>query len=264
MKTHHIILAGCVICVLALATGCKSSKKVSTYDEIYNEKPVTVYIAPIEDKTSRKIEKYPMDKEANEELNAAARYMYHTLSVPLRRQGYYTIGTLATEQIAKQQGHSAKQLRNEDIRTYAQLYGVDAILIVTIHRWKSTYSNWDLFAEYTLRSTKSNNDLMHTWVKASKQLNTDYSGNPVAMPEDAEFAAEMEMNVSTAQRCQLVQKVNDYVLRNLPVSSNKPQFEKDRYLKANPSYFFYSFTPDGEIEIENMSMESFEEECFVN
>lgn len=248
---------------MTFAAGCKSEKKITTYDNIYKEKPVTVYIAPVEDKTSRKEEKFPQDKAANEERNVAARYLQLTLPKPLRNQGYYTISGMSALQIAKKEQHTSKQLRNEDIRSYAQYYGIDALLVVTMHRWIERNGEWQLFIEYTLRSTKSNSDLLHTWVKATKKLDTDFKGDPIAMKDDNDFAEAMNMDNSTAQRCRLVARVNDYVLRNLPISSSKRQFEQDRYMKANAAYFNYIFTPDGSIDIEKTTMEAFEEECFV-
>lgn len=248
--------------ILALC-GCKTEKKITVYGDIYAEKPVTIYIAPLQDLSSRKPEKYPKDIDFNNELNSAAHYLGQTLPSPLLNQGYYVIGTLASQQIAKKQNQTHKQLLNDDIKIYAQLYGIDAILCTTIHRWVEKNGEWILFVEYALRSTKTNNDLLHTWVKAVKQIPTDFKGDPIALKSDKEFAKRMNMENGTAQRCILVEQVNDYVLRNLPISSVKRQFEQDRYTRANSTYLTYYLTPEGEIEVENSTMESFEEDCFV-
>lgn len=258
-KTAPII----ALMALILLAGCNSNKKINTYENIYSEKPVTIYIAPIQDHSTRKPEKYPKDIDYNNELNTATNYLTQTMSTPLINQGYYVIGVLASQQIAKQQNHTAKQLMSGDLKIYAQLYGIDAVLTTTIHRWVEKNGEWILFIEYALRSTKSNNDLMHTWVKAVKQIPTDLKGDPIILKSDRAYAAKMNFDNGTAQRCFLVQQVNDYVLRNLPTSSVKRQFERDRYARANEAYFTYYFTPEGEIEIENSTMESFEEDCFV-
>ena len=64
-KTAPII----ALMALILLAGCNSNKKINTYENIYSEKPVTIYIAPIQDHSTRKPEKYPKDIDYNNELN---------------------------------------------------------------------------------------------------------------------------------------------------------------------------------------------------
>ena len=253
-----------IICLTgALVAGCKSEKKITAYNDVYAEKPVTVYIAPIQDNATRKEEKYQKDIDYNTEINNARNYLFECLQKPLSNQGYYVIGKLASEQIAQQEKQSAKELKSKDIKRYAQYYGIDAILVTTLHRWVEKNGQWIVFIEYTLRSTKSNNDLLHTWVKATKMIPTDLKGDPIALKSDKAFANRYNMSNGSAQRCILVEQVSDYVLRDLPISSTKRQFEQDRYKKANSAYFDYIFNADGDINIEASSMESFEQDCFV-
>ena len=254
------------IAITAIATlllvGCKSEKKVTSYSDIYSERPTTIYIAPVNDKTQRKVEKYPKDAEYNNEINSAKAYLLQTMPAPLLKKGYYVIGPVASAEIAEAVPMTPKQLRNDDLKQLGTDYGIDAVLVVTLHNWKDENGKKIAYLEYQLRSTKSNIDLMHTWVLATKQVSTNLKGDPIRLKNDTRFAKQMDVDNGTAQRCFLVEKVNDYVLRNLPTSSQRRQFEKDLYRAANPQYIKYTWM-DGGADVEECSEEEYESQAFL-
>lgn len=254
------------IAIAAIATlllvGCKSEKKATSYSDIYSERPTTIYIAPVNDKTQRRVEKYPKDAEYNNEINSAKAYLLQTMPDPMIRKGYYVIGPVASAEIAEAVPMTPKQLRNGDLKQLGTDYGIDAVLVVTLHNWKDENSKKIAYLEYQLRSTKSNVDLMHTWVLATKQVSTNLKGDPIRLKNDTRFAKKMDVDNGTAQRCFLVEKVNDYVLRNLPTSSQRRQFEKDLYSAANPQYIKYTWM-DGGAEVEECSEEEYESQAFL-
>lgn len=245
-----------------LLGACKSEKKITSYSDIYSEQPVTIYIAPINDKAQRKVEKYPSDIEYNNELNSAKAYMYQTMPNALVKKGYYVIGPVASAEIAEATAMTNKQLRNGDLKSFGADYGVDAILIVTLHSWKDENGKKTAFLEYQMRSTKSNVDLLHTWVMATKQVSTNLKGDPIKLKNDTRFAKKMELDNGSAQRCYLVEKVNDYILRNIPTSSQRRQFEKDLYRNANPQYIKYMWI-DGGSDVLECSEEEYESQAFL-
>lgn len=249
---------------LLILCSCKSEKKVTTYEAVFKEKPVTIYTAPLQDNSHRKANRGPNEAAYNEELNVAATYMFQTLATPLNQQGYYVLGTLTSKQLAQREKRSAKELLRGDIKEYSTRYGVDAILYTRIHRWIEQTSEWVVFVEYTLRSAKTNTELMHTWVKACKKIPVDTKGNPVPLKSDNDFAEQMGLDVMTAERCILVEAVSNFVLRNLPTSPERRQYERDIYAKSNPSYFVLVIERDGALEVQKSNMESFEEDCFVD
>lgn len=247
-----------------LVSGCKSEKKLTTYNGIFNERPVTLYIAPLQDNSQRKEERYPQDVAFNAERNTAARHLMLSLPKPLTEKGYYVVPPMAAKQIAQQDTCTPRQLLETDLITYAQRYGVDAILVVTLHRWKEVEGEMILFMEYALRSCKSNTELMHSWVQAHTRIAYNYKGEIFPSPADRLLMVDYDIDASTALRCRLAAEVSAQTLRNLPISSAKRQFEQDRYQKANATYFRCEMTDNGEIEMERISMEAFEEACFVN
>ena len=248
--------------VLTVAAGCKSEKKINSYKDIYSEQPTTIMVAPVVDKAERKVEKYPADAAYNNELNTSTAYMQMTLTRPLVRKGYYVLGTAATKEVMENGGYNQKALRDGNLSELQRACGIDAVLVVTLHRWREENGKWIAMLEYQLRSTKSNHDLMHTWVMAIKAVPTNLKGDPIVMKRDKNFAKEWGFDNGTAQRAFLVEKVNDYVLRDLPTSSTLRQFEKDIYRNANPTYIKYTWSEEGGADVKNCSVEEYEQKAF--
>lgn len=267
MMKHKLTIVAALLVMIPLITaltGCKTEKKNTAYKGIYDERPVTLYIAPLQDNSQRKEEKYATDVDFNRQHDVAARFLKLTLSRPLETQGYYVLPWLSAQQIASTDTTTPQALANGDLLRYAQLYGIDALLNVHIHRWKDTGEETILFIEYQLRSCKSNHDLMHSWVRASLKNQVDYKGESVASPEERLLMMDYGFDINTARRCHLVQAVSDHVLHDLPFSAKKRQFERDRYRTANQDYYTFKLTESGEFEKQTITMEAFEEECFIN
>lgn len=171
---------------------------------------------------------------------------------------------MTSKQIADIEKNSTKELQDGSLLRYAQYYGIDAVVLVTIHRWKESNGTIELFMEYQLRSSKSNIDLMHSWIQAEVNTEFNYKGEQVAYPIDRATMQDYNVDAATALRCRLIEQVNGYVLRNLPISANKRQFEQDRYLKSHDNYYHCFLNSNNEIDSETISMEAYEEACFVN
>lgn len=261
MKTRIFILLAVVATMIF--SSCKSERKITYYSDIYAEKPTSIYIAPVVDKSARKPNKLEKEKAYNVEVEVAADYFMKTLPKPLISQGYYVNGPLVAAEIGSKETRSLRQLLRADLTSYYEDYGVDAVLFTTIHRWKESNGKWTVYIEYVLRSTKSYNELMHTWVEASKVIFTDMKGDPVPMRDDRLFAKRMGIDNGTAQRCILVSNVNSVVLKDLPVSASQRQFERDQHLGTNSQYLQVITNETGEIESAPISMEAFEDACFT-
>lgn len=242
---------------------CKTEQKAAYYSDIYSEKPTTIYLAPTYDYSERKVEKYPSDIAYNNEVNTAHNYFYQTMAGPLLNHGYYVIGPVASEQIAASEERTAKQLKYGDLSNYNTQYGIDAIMLTTIHRWKEENGKWTVYLEYILRSTKSGVDLLHKWVVATKEVPTDLKKDPIVMKSDKIFAKRLEVDNGTAQRCFLVEKVNDYILRNIPISATRRQYENDLYKSATATYIRYTWSADGNADVQSCTLEEYEQGAFL-
>lgn len=256
-----VILSLCFI----LLAGCKAEQKVASYNDLYSERPLTVLIAPVQDNAKRPPIRTKQDELFNQEYTSAALYMRETLSQPLVTMGYYTLPPLASDVVLDRIGMEYKQLMNGDLHLLDSLYHIDAVLLVAIHKWQEPEINeMVVYAEYTIRSTKTNTDLMHTWVRGRKIQPVDNEGEAIELPSDTEFMLSSGLDIRTVRRCILVEQMSDFVIRNLPISSRRWYYKHDQYVSANPSYYRFNILPDGSIEREEYNEDAFGNECFTD
>jgi len=238
-----------VLLLPILLTACKGEKKMVQYNEVYQERPTTIYIAPLVDHSERLAVRSVDDSACNASLNIATKQFYLTASDPLVYKGYYVLGPLASAQIAATESRTVKQLRNENINDYYTDLGVDAILFLTVTNWSATHNSWTVEAEYALRSTHTGSEVMHTFVKATKMLHTDFKGKPKPLTADLEFAAKYGCDLPTAQRCRLVEILNQYVLGDLPTGARSRGSSIERYISSHAEYFNMQINPDGSVMV---------------
>lgn len=246
MKTRMLLL---IASAMLLLVACKGEKKMVQYSEVYRERPAVIYIAPIEDKAEHRAQREMADSVYNASLNTATQHLYLTASSPLVHKGYYVLGPLASARLAAAEKRTLKQLRNENINDYFTDLGVDAILFITVKNWKNTHNQWCVELEYTLRSAENGTEIMHTAVDATKLVGTDFHGNPRPLREDLEFADIYGCDVETAQRCRLVEKVNEYVLSDLPAGKRSRGSKIEPYVKTHAEYFTLHINPDGSVMV---------------
>lgn len=251
--------------ILLTLSACKTEQKATTYTDLFKERPVTILIGPVQDNAKRPTVKTSQDEILAQELSTAALFMRQTLSEPLVKMGYYTLPPLATDVILDSLKLSYKQFMNDNLSLLDSLYGIDAVLLVAIHKWQTPEINeMVVFAEYTLRSTKTGMDLMHTWVRGDKIQPVDTHGEPVELPADLDFIDQSGLNSSLAHRCLLMRQMSDFVLRNLPISTLRWFHKRDQYIPANPSYYGFIINPDGSLERREYTEDAFGNECFTD
>lgn len=248
-RTAYII----VLTALVMAA-CESTKKMEQYSDIYREGTGTIYVAPVNDVSPRRAVRETVDSVYNASLNIAAKQLYLTAADPMTAAGYYVLGPLASAQIAATETRTGKQLRNENINDYATNLGIDAILFIDLIEWSHTNDSWTAIVEYTLRSTHSGGELMHVRVNATKFLPTDHKGNPKPLADDLVFAKRSGCDLETVQRCRLVEILNQYVLRDLPMGSRARNYSTERYVPSHPDYFYLRIQRDGSVELFNASL----------
>ncbi|MBR4739109.1 MAG: hypothetical protein IK058_03795, partial [Bacteroidales bacterium] len=222
-------------------------KKMAQYSEVYRERPATIYIAPLVDHAERRAVRVLEDSLYNVSVNVATKQLYLTASDPLVFNGYYVLGPLASAQLAATETRTVKQLRNENINDYYTDLGIDAVLFLTVNQWSSTHNSWTVEVEYSLRSTRTGSEVMHTVARATKMLHTDFKGNPKPLGEDLDFAKKYGCDLETAQRCRLVELLNQYVLKDLPSGSRARGNSIERHTGSHAEYFNLQVNPDGSV-----------------
>ncbi len=249
MKRAYTILF--IFMPLVLLAGCKGEKRIAKYSELYNERPSTVYVVPVNDVSPRRAFRETADSVYNASLNVAARQLYLTASDPLTSHGYYTLGPLASAQLAATETRTGKQLRNENINDLYTDLGIDAVLFIDLLSWSNTSNTWSVEAEYVMRSTHTGVEVLHVHVNATKILHTDFKGNPKPLKEDLKFAEKYGCDLETAQRCRLVEIMNQYVLRDIPSGKRARQRDAEQYVNSHPEYFKLRIHRDGSVELLN-------------
>lgn len=241
----------CYIILLALLfVGCESTYKTDRYATIYKEKTATIYPAPVENSA-----------ELPDSLLVS--YLQQVLPVPFANKGYTVVLTLSGQEIDSMQHYSPKQLYQGDISSYRTLYGLDAVLVTNILGWKETKGKESVFLEFSLRSTHSDEPLLHSWIEASRLIDTTYTGQEIFIPADRRFANQHKTDLRNATRCRLVQVAADYVLRNVPLSEASFYYEKDRFLPSDEEYLRMEIDSEDRVCMYKTSMEEFESHCFL-
>lgn len=235
--------------LLCLMSACKGEQKMAQYKEVYQEPPATIYVAPLVDRSERRAVRSIEDSVYNAAVNIATKQLYLTAADPLVFNGYYVPGPLASSQLAAAETRTTKQLRNENINDYYTELGIDAILFLTVGSWSSTHNSWTVEVEYVLRSTRTGGEVMHTVVKATKLLPTDFKGRPKPLGADEAFAKAYGCDLETAQRCRLVEVLNQYVLKDLPSGVRARGNAIERYVPSHAEYFNLHINPDGSVMV---------------
>lgn len=246
-----------------LMASCKAPSKALLYEKIYNETPVHILVAEVQDNSFRKLEKTPQDEVENKLLDSAALFMRSTLIAPLYSRGYDTVSAIDSSVTFRSIPLSNRELRDGDIGVLGSKYGFDAVLLTYLHKWQRPGTNEVVvFAEYILRSTKSGYDLMHTWVRGDKMQPVDTHGEALPLSTDTKFIHLTAMQPDLAYRCILLRDMSTFVLRNLPTSASKWYFKKDRYFSAAPEYYGFNILVDGSFEQSKYSEDEFGTSCF--
>lgn len=262
MKRSSIIL---LLSLLTLAIGCKSEKNITTYETLYHEQPLVILVAPVQDNAPRNVVRTTQDQVLNDELTQAAHFLRHSCVKPLVEIGYSPVPMLSADVILQKENKTYRQLMLDDISSFSKNYGIDAVLLIAVHKWKEPEVNEIIvFVEYTLRSTKSGLELMHTWVRSRKMQPVDTKGEPIELAADNAFLKLTQLNKRLAHRCILMDNTSDFVLRNIPTAVSRWYHNRDKFVPAAPSFYGFTMNPDGSVERSEYNEDAFGNECFTN
>lgn len=259
MKRLLLILP---LILLAIAA-CKSEKKYVRYATLYEETPRSIHVAPLFDLTPHKKDADSATLCEYQRQAVAAHFFNQTIPIGIRQRGYAITTTDSILYPGIRTARRLKSLQDGDPSRYCVTHDADAILICSLLAWKGTPTEPRLYAEYQLRSTKSGRDLMHSWVRVSRLIDTAYNGQLLTLPEERTIADDLQTDIVTAIHCYMVQQANVFIMQDIPFAPSSYFHGKDLYLKATKQYFKAIINSDGTLEIEPFSLEEFENECFL-
>lgn len=250
-----------MLCILI--GGCKTESKLSKYKDIYKEKPIIIYVAPTIDQAERKT-KNIADRNYNNQLDVAKNYMLQSLRKPFLSKGYYVLSPLVSVEIAKIDNLTEANINDTaTLKKIATKYGVDAVLFTYIYKWEVKKDDWIVYVEYILKSSKTGATLMNTKVKARKFIPTNFRGYTSISHRDEMLTKKLKLDIATSQRVLLLDLVNSYVLKDIPWSKNSKDFEKDIDKNTKFSCMEYYCEETGVEIYRPMSIEEFDQDCFL-
>ena len=252
-----------IVFAALLLAACSGEKKYVRYAALYEEAPHSIVISPLFDLSTRKTDADSALRAQYANRDAVSRFFVNTLPIGLQQRGYHTRpnDTILLPGIGSSK--RLKALQSGDLTRFCSQMDADAVLITTLLAWKDKRTEPALFVEYQLRSTKSGRDLMHTWVKISRTIDTTYKGELIPLLEEIALADSLHVSIECAMRCLMVQQANIFVTQDLPFTTKSYHFKKDLYLPAIQQYFNATISNEGALLVTPSTMEEFENDCFL-
>lgn len=187
-----------LLLTLLVIVSCGSTKK-KLYPGMYGEIPSSILFLPVVNKTT----------------SAEAQFLYaSTVAEPLSNSGFYVFPIEITDEFFKREGITlGDQLKGISPIKYKEMFGTDAILAVTLHKWDTNYfvigGNVTVELECTITSAKTGNVLWNQR-KVHVVPTTSNSGNILA---DLIITA---INSATVDYVPIAQKLNMMVFGTMP------------------------------------------------
>ena len=207
---------------LLVLSGCATQNKVAKgdiYPAMYREMPKTILVLPA----------------INHSTAADSPYLYaSTIAEPLANSGFYVLSTEVTQKFLDNEGlNTGDQLASVPPQKFAQIFGADAVLYVTIDKWDTNYyvlgGNVTVEISYKLKSTKTGEEL---WAYANKLvLNTSGDSNNGGL-----LAALIATAIQTATQdyVPIARRVNVVALSAIPFGGYHKMHGKDSKLMIIP------------------------------
>ncbi len=195
---------------LLILISCGSAKK-TLYPGMYGEMPTSLLFLPVVNKTT----------------SAEAQLLYaSTVAEPLSNSGFYVFPIEITDEFFKRDGITlGDQLKGVSPLKYKEMFGTDAILAVTIHKWDTNYfvvsGDVTVELECTITSAKTGNVL---WNQRKEYVvpTTSNSGNILA---DLIVTA---INSATVDYVPIAQRLNIMVFGTMPFGKYHNRHLKDQ------------------------------------
>lgn len=218
MQNNYIRLFVIFVCLIALSA-CNTTmvEKETAFPNMYLAKPSTILVVPAVN---------------NSTAAEATEYFSTTVAEPLSRMGYYVMPTELTNRLLLEQGIvDGAQLENTNPKVFKELYGADAIMMVTINKWDTSYyvigGNVSVGIAYKLISTT---DQQVLWQYSDTVVVDTGGGNSGGGLIGAIIATAI--NTSLTDYVPLAKRVNYTAMSSLPFGRYHEKSGTDQQIKA--------------------------------
>lgn len=214
--TISSLMKAAVLVALACLPACKTSPPVPDYEKFYAQAPFTVVVPPVRNQTA--------DAEA-------PRFFLATMTKPLVDRGYYVIPVEVTSEILAAEGLDEGALDGVVPKSYADYFGADAVLFVTLTKWDTVYavlaSSVSVAMEYRLVSTRTGEVL---WQTAHEQVIQSSSGGGAGLGALVAAAINAAATAAGTDYVPMAMKVNRAACKTLPSGPYSSKFEEEKQM----------------------------------
>lgn len=208
-----------IAALILLTTGCVNFiTKEAAFPEMYSDvAPTSLLVVPAINKTT---------------AADAADYLNVTVTQPLADAGYYVLPMPVVTDVFKNQGIvDGAQVTGVEPTLFAQNFGVDSVLFITINKWDKNYyvisGSVEVGLEYLLVSTKTSEIIWsYTGEVVLDTSGSSSSGNPLV---DL-IANTIATAISTAgvRYVDVASMVHEQVLLTVPYGIYHPKHGTDQ------------------------------------
>lgn len=218
----YIITIGIIISLASCTTTSKISKGTA-YNNFYSEKPLSVLIMPL------------INKSTNVE---AKEYFHSTLNVPIANAGYYVIPPfLSMEMIKRESAYDAELFIDRPLDKFREVFGADLAVFTIIHKWDKSGLAAKVYieVEYIIKSTKTN-EVIYTRkgdITYNASVSTGAGGTLGALADIAASA----INTAATKYVDVARSCNGYTFSDLPAGKYNTSYQNDSTQMAGKKEF---------------------------
>lgn len=213
-KLKQLFLAAIVLLVSSCAI--QSTTKITAFPQMYAEKPIAILVVP----------------SINHSTAADAPILYSsTINEPLSNAGFYVLPIEVTDRFLRNEGLSeGEMLKDIPPEKFAEPFGADAVLYVTIEEWDTNYfiigGNVTVSIDFRLKSTKTGETLWAYKNKLILDTTGSDSGGLLAQLIATAVATAVQDYVPVARN------VNITALAAIPFGKYHKMHNKDQTMKV--------------------------------
>ncbi|MBF0463011.1 MAG: DUF799 family lipoprotein [Magnetococcales bacterium] len=217
MRHSHLVCLLLVATVLS-ACGPTMTNKIAEFPHMYDDRrPLSILILPPINKTTA----------------SDAKELYSTTTaVPITEHGYYFFPPAVVFDLMKQDGiFDTELLKDVPPQTFKQKFGADAILLVEITDWTTSYvilsGSVTVGIDMTLRSTSTGEDIWKRKIveKVDTSGGNNSSGGIAGLVVKLAVAAAQ---TASTDYVPIARMANAKAIGGMPYGKYHPLFDKDR------------------------------------
>jgi hypothetical protein len=160
-----------IVCLLTFLSGCATQPPKHDLAAFYAHKPRSILVVPVLNESP--------------EISASPVFI-STITRPLAERGYYVFPVYLTDLVLRDFGLAeAGHIHQLPTQRFYELFGADAVLLITIKNWSSKYlvlaSTVEVEMDYELKDTRTSTVLWQSTQRIARSSAVAAMGGFIAM-----------------------------------------------------------------------------------